>query len=97
MLVVSVWGSMFVALAFVVLISLQSGPVGAQTGGGGNGGGTGNNAAVQQYGEREINVIVDTIPDDKVLTNTGGWSILVGAALMLVVSTVVGSKVIGRR
>jgi len=43
-------------------------------------------------------VMDDTIPEDKdVLANTGGFPILVGAALMLVAATVLGSRVIGRR
>ena len=51
-----------------------------------------NTAAARQYG-----VIVKTIPDDKVLANTGGFPILAGSALMLAASVVVGSMVIRRR
>jgi hypothetical protein len=49
-------------------------------------------AAAQQYG-----VIEKSIPNKKVLANTGGFPLLAGAGLLLLASIAVGSMVIGRR
>lgn len=50
----------------------------------------------QQYGDRKEIVIVETVPD-KPLPKTGGFPLLVGAGLMALAATVLGSRVIGRR
>ncbi|MDQ4128912.1 MAG: hypothetical protein M3151_13365 [Actinomycetota bacterium] len=50
----------------------------------------------QQYGDRKADVIVETVPD-KPLPKTGGFPLLFGAGLVLLVATSFGSRVIGRR
>lgn len=56
----------------------------------------GGEAADQQYGDRKESIMIKTIPD-KPLPNTGGFPLLLGAGLMLLAATVLGSRVIGRR
>jgi hypothetical protein len=55
----------------------------------------GGEADDQQYGDRKEDVIIKTVPD-KPLPKTGGFPLLVGAGLMLLGATVLGSRVIGR-
>ncbi len=51
----------------------------------------------RQYADdRKVDVIIKTVPD-KPLPKTGGSPLLLGAGLMLLAATVLGSRVIGRR
>jgi hypothetical protein len=56
----------------------------------------GEEADDQQYGDERSEVILKTVPD-KPLPKTGGFPLLVGAGLMVLAATVLGSRVIGRR
>ena len=55
----------------------------------------GGEADDQQYGDRKEDVIIETVPD-KPLPKTGGFPLLVGAGLMLLTATILGSRVIRR-